>query len=160
MQSEISASTGVGAHPAGQTLAPNPPQKPLINRIGVALGVIAIIVLALLLIAGVLWLANTFPAQIEALRDIFVILLALGSCLSGIAAIILMVMVIRLVNMLEFEIKPILEKTNETLGMVRGTTGFVGTNVVQPAIKASSYLAGVRRGLKVLFGDPNKNLPD
>jgi hypothetical protein len=69
-------------------------------------------------------------------------------------------MVVRLLNMLEFEIKPILEKTNETLGTVRGTTTFVSQNVVQPVTKASSYVAGFRRGISVLFGDPKKNLPD
>ena len=160
MQSDISASTSVGTHPAGRPMAPEPQRKPLINRIAVAAGVIGTILVTLLLIAGILWLASTFPAEIEALRDIFVSLLALGSCMSGIVALILMVMVVRLVNMLEYEIKPILEKTNETLGMVRGTTTFVGSNVVQPAIKASSYAAGIRRGLKVLFGDPRNNLPD
>jgi hypothetical protein len=67
-------------------------------------------------------------------------------------------MVVRLINMLEFEIKPILEKTNETVGMVRGTTVFVSQNVVKPVTTASSYIAGVRRGLATLFGDPRKNL--
>ena len=73
---------------------------------------------------------------------------------------LLFVMVVRLLNMLEFEIKPILEKTNETLGTVRGTTTFVSQNVVQPVTRASSYVAGIRKGIAVLFGDPRKNLPD
>jgi len=67
-------------------------------------------------------------------------------------------MVIRLVNMLEFEIKPILERTNETIGMVRGTTVFMGDNVVKPLTTASSYMAGVRKGIKTLFGNPKNNL--
>ncbi len=136
------------------------PREPLIRRVFVVLGVVGVVILAALAIWGILWLAGTFPAEIEALRDIFIILLALGSCLSGVVIILLLIMVIRLVNMLEFEIKPILHKTNETISTVRGTTTFVSTNVVQPTIKATSFVAGVRRGLRVLFGDPRRNLPD
>ena len=135
-------------------------QKPLIGRLQVILAVIGIILLTVGFVALVLWLANSFPDQIEALRDIFIILLALGSCLSGIVVILMLIMMIRLVNMLEFEIKPIVQKTNDTLGTVQGTTKFMTTNVVQPTIKASSYVAGARRAFKVLFGNPRKNLPD
>jgi hypothetical protein len=62
--------------------------------------------------------------------------------------------------MLEFEIKPILEKTNETVGMVRGTTSFVGENVVKPVTRATAYVSGLRAGIRALFGNPRKNLPD
>jgi hypothetical protein len=60
--------------------------------------------------------------------------------------------------MLEFEIKPILHKTNETLGTLRGTSIFVSRNVVGPVTTASSYLAGFRRGIATLFGNPRRNL--
>jgi hypothetical protein len=67
---------------------------------------------------------------------------------------------VRLVTTIDLDIKPILQQTNETIGTVRGTTTFVSKNVVNPVVKATGYLAGFRRGLKVLFGDPRKNLPD
>ncbi len=132
----------------------------MIPRLYVTLGIIFVLVLAVLFILGVVWLARSYPATIEALRDMMIIALALVSCIFGITLMLLFVMVVRLLNMLEFEIKPILEKTNETLGTVRGTTTFVSQNVVQPVTRASSYVAGVRRGISVLFGDPKKNLPD
>ncbi|MCA9935253.1 MAG: hypothetical protein H6662_03525 [Ardenticatenaceae bacterium] len=135
-------------------------RKPLVSQIGVVLGVIVVLLLAGLIIWGVLALANNFAPQIEAIRDILIIALALESCLFGVALVLLLVMVIRLVNMLEFEIKPILEKTNETVGMVRGTTTFVSENVVKPVTKANSYMVATRRAMKALFGDPRKNLPD
>ena len=106
----------------------------------------------------VLFLAANFAPEIAALRDIFIIALALQSCIFGVILVIMLMMIVRLVNMLEFEIKPILEKTNETVGMVRGTTTFVSKNVVSPVTRASAYAAGVRRALVVLFGDPSKNL--
>lgn len=132
--------------------------EPLVPTKYIVIGVIVSIVLMVLFIAFVLWAARYHAMTIEALRDIFIIVLALESCIFGIALMILLVMVIRLVNMLEFEIKPILERTNETIGMVKGTTTFVSENVVKPVTTASSYAAGIRRGLKTLFGDPRKNL--
>lgn len=135
-------------------------QPRTIPRLYIVLGVIAAILIVGLLIWGIVALASNYSPELEAVRDIFIIVLALESCLFGVVLVIMLLMIVRLVNMLEFEIKPILEKTNETVGMVRGTTTFVSQNVVTPVTKATSFAAGVRRGLKVLFGDPSKNLPD
>jgi hypothetical protein len=137
-----------------------PQQEELVPRSYIVIGVIVAIVSAILLILGVVWLAGTQGATMEALRDIMIIVLALESCVFGIVLMLLLIMMIRLVNMLEFEIKPILEKTNETLGTVRGTTTFVSDHVVQPVTKATSYMAGFRSGVRALFGDPRRNLPD
>ena len=135
-------------------------QPKAISSTYVIIGVVVAILLGLGLIALIVWLASSFPAEIQTIRDIFIIALALESCLFGIILMVMLVMLVRLVNTVEFEIKPILEQTNETIGTVRGTTKFVSQNVVNPVVKATGYMAGVRRGLKVLFGDPSKNLPD
>jgi len=105
-----------------------------------------------------IWLASTRAETIAAVRDILIIALALESCLFGIVLMLLLVMVMRLVNMLEFEIKPILEKTNETVGTLRGTTNFVSQNVVRPAIRTKAQMAGIRQAFKTLFGDPRNNV--
>jgi membrane protein implicated in regulation of membrane protease activity len=126
----------------------------------IVIGVVVALLLLVLLGWLIVWAAINHGPVIEALRDIFIIALALESCIFGVILVIMLVMVVRLVNMLEFEIKPILEKTNETVGMVRGTTTFVGENVVKPVTKATAYVVGIRQGLKVLFGDPKRNLPD
>ena len=95
----------------------------------------------------------------EAVRDILLIVLAIESCLFGIVLLFMLLMIVRLVNMLEFEIKPILEKTNETVGTIRGTTTFVSQNVVKPVNEVRVQMAGIRRALKTLFGNPRNNLP-
>lgn len=142
-----------------QTIYEPPPQS-TIRPLYVVLGVLAVLLLAGLFIWGVVWLAQNKAAEIEAIRDIFIIFLALSTCLFGIVMLLLLVMVIRLINMLEFEIKPILEKTHETVGMVRGTTVFVSQNVMKPVTTASMYVAGIRRGIQTLFGNPRRNLTD
>jgi hypothetical protein len=139
---------------------PPPQQEELVPRTYIVIGVVVALVLAVLMVLGVVWLASTQGAKMEALRDIMIIVLALESCIFGIVLMLLLLMMIRLVNMLEFEIKPILEKTNETLGTVRGTTTFVSDHVVQPVTKDTSYMAGLRSGVRTLFGDPRRNMPD
>jgi hypothetical protein len=135
-------------------------EKSFISPLYVVLGVVIFLALAAGLIWLVIWLAQTRPTEIATVRDVFIIALALETCLFGIVLMLLLIMVIRLVNMLEFEIKPILEQTNETVKTVRGTTDFVSRNVVGPVAKAGGYVAGLRRGLKVLLGNPRNNLPD
>lgn len=110
-------------------------------------------------LGGIFWFALTFPDQIEAVRDVFIMVFALMACASLIVLVLLLVAVIRLINMLEFEVKPILEKTNQTVSTLQATTTFVSNNIVQPAITVNGYMAGIRRGFRTLFGDPRKNLP-
>jgi hypothetical protein len=139
-----------------------PPQEnreEAIPTLYVVIGTIALIAVVAGFTVGVIMLAYHYPIQLEAIRDVFVIALALESCVFGIVLMIMLIMLIRLVNTVEFEIKPILEQTYETMGTVRGTTTFVSQNVVRPVVKAKSYVAGFRGGFKALFGNPKDNLP-
>lgn len=135
-------------------------RKRAVPTVFIVVGVVVVLVLAAAFIGGVIFLSANYSAQIEAIRDIFIIALALESCVFGITLILMLIMLIRLVNTVEFEIKPILQQTNETIGTVRGTTKFVSRNVVEPVVTATSYANAVRRGLRTLFGDPRRNLPD
>ncbi|HSH03115.1 MAG TPA: hypothetical protein VLL52_11400 [Anaerolineae bacterium] len=137
----------------------SPPEKliPIEYIIG---GTFFLILLGVVFVVILIWLAGSFPTGIETVRDILIIALAIESCIFGIILMMLLITMIRLVNMLEFEIKPILEKTNQTINTVQGTTSFVSQNVVKPTITARSYFAGFQRGLRTLFGNPDRNLPD
>ena len=131
-------------------------RAPLIPIGYVIAGVVVTLVVAVLSTALLVYLANNYADTILVLRDIFIIALGLMSCLSGVVLILLLIAVTRLINMLEFELKPILMKTNETLGTIRGTTVFMSQNVVRPMTTASSYMAGIRRGVNTLFGNPRR----
>ncbi len=138
-----------------------PEQKKLISvkPIYITLGVIVALALLVGAVWGIIWLASNKAATIEAVRDVLLIALALESCLFGIVLLLMLLMIIRLVNMLEFEIKPILEKTNETVGTIRGTTTFVSKNVIKPVTEARVHAAGIRQAIKALFGNPRNNIP-
>jgi hypothetical protein len=43
-----------------------------------------------------------------------------------------------------------LDATNETVNHLRGTTEFLGENLVEPVIKLNGYLAGMQRMIELL----------
>jgi hypothetical protein len=132
--------------------------EPLVPTRYIVIGVIVLLVVGVAFTALLTYLAMNYADTIIIVRDIFIIALGIMSCLSGIVLLLLLISIIRLINMLEFELKPILLKTNDTLGTIRGTTAFMSDNVMRPVATASSYMAGLRRGLLTLFGDPRRNL--
>jgi hypothetical protein len=107
-----------------------------------------VIFVVLLVTAVVLLLQPSVPT--DRIRDVFIIFLALESLLIGIAVIILMVQVAALVNLLQNEVRPMLESTNETINTLRGTTEFLSENLVEPVIQLNEYLASVQRVLELL----------
>ena len=78
-------------------------------------------------------------------RDIFIIFMALEFLLIGGVMIILIIQLARLTLLLQNEIKPILESTNETANTLRGTTAFLSEHLVEPVLKSNQYLAGLNK---------------
>jgi ABC-type spermidine/putrescine transport system permease subunit II len=111
---------------------------------------VAIVVGVILLILTLAFLLNN-PGTTETIRDLFIIVLALESIVVGIILVILIYQLIVLTNMLRDELKPMIDSTQETLNTVRGTATFVSENVTRPAIKASGYISGIGRSIRVLI---------
>ena len=110
----------------------------------------AVIIILFILIAGVIFLLNQPLSNVARIRDIFIIVLALESLMIGLVLIILIVQIARLTNLLQNEIKPILDTTNETVSNLRGTTVFLSDNLIEPVIKLNEYLAALRRMLELI----------
>jgi amino acid permease len=113
-----------------------------------------IIVGAIILVAAVgvaVYFLVQSPSTASNLRDIFIIFMALESLIIGAALVVLIVQVASLINLLQNEVKPILQSTSETVNTLRGTTEFLSENLVEPVIKLNSYLAGLRKFFN-LFG--------
>jgi len=140
-----------------QTTPPITPEAPAVDpaiererrKTVIILSVVGILFLALIVL-GVVFLLTTDGETTGKIRDIFIIFMALESLLIGVALIVLIVQISRLVNLLQNEIQPMLETTNETINTLRGTTEFLGENLVEPVIKLNTYLAGLRRVLDVM----------
>jgi MFS family permease len=117
---------------------------------GILIGiVVAVIVILAIIIGGVILLLQP-TTDTARIRDIFIIFMAIESLLLGVTLVILIVQLARLINLLQNEIKPILDSTNETVSNLRGTTSFLSDNLVQPVIKMNEYLAGLTQALKLV----------
>jgi hypothetical protein len=109
----------------------------------IGLIIVAMLVLGLVVLGLVLLLQpGTDTARV---RDIFIIFMSLEFLLIGIVMIVLIVQLARLTLLLQNEIKPILDSTNETANTLRGTTAFLSEHLVEPVLKMNQYLAGLNR---------------
>ncbi len=115
----------------------------------VIVAVIAV-VLVILLLAVAVWALLQPGVPTDRIRDIFIIVVAFETLVVGVALIVLLVQLASLINLLQNEVRPILEATSETVRTVRGTAQFLGENVVDPVIKLNGYLASIQRVLELM----------
>jgi hypothetical protein len=114
-------------------------------------GIILAVILALAgIVVAIIALANHKDAAAN-VRDIFIIFMAFESLIIGAALVVLIIQIASLLNLLQNEVKPILQSTSEAVDTLRGTTEFLSENLVEPVIKLNSYLAGLRKIFE-LFG--------
>lgn len=106
---------------------------------------VAIALLALIIWATVGLLNNNNAFKTAQIRDVFIIFLALESMVSGIALVILIVQLSTLINLLQNEIRPILNSTSDTVNTLKGTAKFVSDNLTEPVIKINQYIAMLKR---------------
>ena len=108
------------------------------------------IVLFTILVAGVVFASISMvrhPDQTETIRDIVIIFMAVESLILGLVLIVLVLQIARLTTMLQNEVKPILDSTQETLNTLRGTSAFLSKNLVQPVVKVGGSISALRRAL-------------
>ncbi len=115
--------------------------------------IIGVLLFLLILIIGVVLAFISMvnhPSQTETIRDIVIIFMAVESLIIGLTLIILIIQLAKLTTLLQNEIRPILDSTNETLQTLRGTTTFLSNNLVKPVIKANSTVAAVKQALGLI----------
>ena len=112
--------------------------------------IIAGIVFILSLLAVAIFFLMQPATPTDKIRDVFIIVVALESLVIGLALIVLIVQLASLINLLQNEIRPILTATSETVNTLRGTVDFLGQEVIEPVMKLSGYLAGLKRMLEVM----------
>jgi len=116
----------------------------------ILVGIIAaVIFIVVLMIISIIYLLNP-GTDTERIRDVFIIFMALESMFLGFILVILIIQLARLINLLQNEIGPILDSTNETVNTLRGTSQFLSENLVEPVIKLNEYSAGILRLLTII----------
>jgi hypothetical protein len=116
--------------------------------------IIASVITGIVLILALLGVAIYFLMQpgtpTDKIRDVFIIVVALESLIIGAALVVLVIQLASLINLIQNEVRPILNATSETVNTLRGTVEFLGENVVEPVVKLNGYLAGLRRMLELM----------
>ena len=113
-------------------------------------GVIAIVVVLVALLGVAIYFLLQPATPTDKIRDVFIIVVALETLVIGVALIVLVIQLASLINLLQNEVRPILQATSETVNTLRGTAEFLGENVVEPVIKLNGYLAGLKRMMEML----------
>jgi uncharacterized membrane protein len=129
---------------SGDKQAAHSPEEIRAQR-SILIGIIVGAILLIALIVGSVILLASPRTDTARVRDIFIIFMALESLLIGLVLIILVIQLARLINLLQNEIKPIMDSTNETVSTLRGTATFLSDNLVEPVIKLNEYLAGLKQ---------------
>lgn len=133
---------------APETSTPTPEQEQKTRRIMIAV-IAGVVILLLLLVLAIIYLLQ--PATpTDRIRDVFIIIVAFETLLIGVALIILIIQLASLINLLQNEVRPILNATSETVNTLRGTAEFLGENMVEPVIKLNGYLAGMSRVIELM----------
>ena len=147
--------------PSQQTLPPPPPPPPTPEELAaikeaerkqktIIISIIAgVVIILAFLIGSIIYLLQP-SAPTDKIRDVFIIVVALESLVIGAALVVLVVQLASLINLIQNEVRPILNATNETVNTLRGTVEFLGENVVEPVVKLNGYLAGLRRMLELM----------
>lgn len=117
----------------------------------ILIAIAGILILAGLVIAAI-FLFNQGPEVTGQVRDIFLVFMVLEFLVIGAALIILIIQLAILTNLIQNEMRPILNATLETVNTLRGTTQFISDNLAEPIIKLNEYLAGVKKFLDIFRG--------
>ena len=112
--------------------------------------IVAGIVFILILVGVGIFFLMQPATPTDKIRDVFIIVVAVESLVIGVALTVLIVQMASLINLLQNEVRPILNATNETVNTLRGTVEFLGEEVIEPVMKLSGYLAGLTRMLELM----------
>ena len=131
--------TAVEEIPQGQ----NTNKRILIISIIISLIIIALIVLAIIFLVN-----PDNEGTTSQIRDIFIIFMALESVVIGVALVILILQLSSLINLLQNELRPIINSTSETVNTLKGTATFMSNNLSEPVIKVNQFLAMLKTLVK------------
>lgn len=120
-------------------------------------GVIVAVSILIFSIVAAIWL-YFHPATAEVIRDIVLIFLGISTFFILVFMVILIFMlsyvVLKtndLIQLLNREVRPLLQNLQETTGTVRGTTTFISDYAAKPVISVVSSISAVKAAARSLF---------
>jgi len=113
-----------------------------LNRKWIWGGVAVVVLLLAGLIALTVYLLSP-GAPTTRIRDVVIVLLALEGMLIGLALVVLLIQIAVLINLLQNEVRPILDSTTKTVNVLQGTVAFLSNHMVEPVIKLNETVAAL-----------------
>lgn len=140
--------------PVGDALLPEPPpiknpeeiRRQRLIIIGVIVGILIFLAFTVL---SLLYLTQP-TTDTAKVRDMMIIFVAIEFMVLGVAMVILIVQMATLINLIQNELRPMIDSTNETVNTLRGTVVFLSDNLAKPIITLNEYSAGLIRLLSIL----------
>jgi hypothetical protein len=111
--------------------------------------VLALIVLLLPIV--LVFTSPGSPSWLVNVRDMSIIYASLFMCVGAILFIVMTTLIAFIAFMIRDHVVPALEKADDTLQTVKGTTTFVSESVVAPIIKVAGAAAGARAMVQTLM---------
>ena len=142
--------------PGSQPVNPEQPANDQKQRQLMIVLVTVFFLFLIIIISAVVFLLQADTDTTAKVRDVFIIFMALEFIILGVALVILIIQLATLINLLQNELKPLIELTNETVNTLRGTASFLSDNVSEPVIKLNAYLAGFKQFFDVVMPRKNK----
>jgi amino acid permease len=109
------------------------------------LSIVVLVVIIALVILSTVFLLRAPGETTAQIRDVFIIFMALESLVIGVALVILIVQLSTLINLLQNEIRPIINSTNETVNTLKGTAKFISDHLTEPVIKINQFMAMIKK---------------
>ena len=122
--------------------AASPENQGQLSRKWVWIAVAVVVLLLAGLIALTVYLLSP-NAPTTRIRDVVIVLLALEGMLIGLALVVLLVQIAVLINLLQNEVRPILDSTTKTVNVLQGTVAFLSNHMVEPVIKLNETVAAL-----------------
>lgn len=148
---QVKPAPSAASTPASTQSDLSPEERSQRRKLILTITIVVILVIGILG-TGLFFLLSpgTDASTVSRIRDVFIIIMALESLLIGAVLVILMLQLAQLTNLIQHEIKPILDSTNETISTLRGTTEFLSDNLAEPVIKINEYVAALQRLLGII----------
>jgi formate hydrogenlyase subunit 3/multisubunit Na+/H+ antiporter MnhD subunit len=121
------------------------PQKDDQSKKYLIISIIVIIIILAFVVLATIFLLKAPEETTAKVRDVFIIFMALESLVIGVALVVLIIQLSTLINLLQNEIRPIINSTNETVNTLKGTAKFISDHLTEPVIKINQYLAMAKK---------------
>jgi heme/copper-type cytochrome/quinol oxidase subunit 2 len=118
------------------------------NKKYIILSIVIIVAIIALVVLATIFLLRAPEETTAQIRDVFIIFMALESLVIGVALVILIVQLSTLINLLQNEIRPIINSTSETVNTLKGTAQFISEHLTEPVIKINQFMAMVKKLIK------------